>query len=42
MKLTINHSEISHERLGTEPVKTLLFKMALMTWSLRERQLPTA
>lgn len=29
MKLTINHSEISHERLGTEPVKTLLFKMAL-------------
>lgn len=29
MKLTINHNEVSHERLGTEPVNTLLFKMAL-------------
>ena len=29
MKLTLNHSEVSHERLGTEPIKNLLFKMAL-------------
>ena len=29
MKLTLNHSEVSHERLGTEPIKSLLFKMAL-------------
>ena len=29
MKLTLNHSEVSHERLGTEPVNKLLFKMAL-------------
>lgn len=29
MKLTINHSEVSHEKLGTEPINTLLLKMAL-------------
>ena len=29
MKLALNHSEVSHERLGTEPIKNLLFKMAL-------------
>ena len=29
MKLTLNQNEVSHERLGTEPVKSLLFKMAL-------------
>ena len=29
MKLTLNHNEVSHEKLGTEPVNTLLLKMAL-------------
>ncbi len=29
MRLTINHSEVSHEKLGTEPINTLLLKMAL-------------
>ena len=29
MKLTIDHSKVSHERLGPEPVDKLLFKMAL-------------
>ena len=29
MKFTINHSEISHEKLGTEPVDKLLLSMAL-------------
>ena len=29
MKLTIDHSKVSHERLGSEPVDKLLFKMAL-------------
>ena len=29
MKLTINHNDISHENLGSEPVNKLLFQMAL-------------
>ena len=29
MKLTINHNDISHEKLGSEPVNKLLFQMAL-------------